>query len=514
MRINGTFEPEMEFRYAITEYNRIDLFCIPVVGEVTNAILEDGSIDTIWRIYQIDASSSAYWFADEDGNGRQWGRFREKLVRLFPNSNWEGTLQQNVYDPVRLRSWCQQVTAKAEEIWPRCEWCGLSGCEADQQEDHSECLGCGNFREAAQMRLLITIHSPIELCAQCYNHPNRADFYECGACYTYAPIDDTQQIQGNRYCDQCVETVFFDCDECGDINRRDQAVEIPGGVICDDCAESQGIYGDINEWDYRPDLIFHPLVPENPKKPMYIGMEIESSFDFSIYQNGVCSPRLRTWLGALDEDLIYVKDDSSVSNGFEIVTHPMAPRWALEHFPFDQFDALLEMGALETHDSCGTHIHINKESFTTAHLWKFLQIHFRLAEFCKVAGGREDSNYASFGARDMGLQRKALMSIVKKKGQAIHDYDRYVAVNLRNEYTIELRYMRGGVRADEIRKNIEWALALYEFSDYLDIKDVRDGALDDTGYLLGWINDGDYPFLSKWLADRVPQAKPLAARST
>jgi hypothetical protein len=276
---------------------------------------------------------------------------------------------------------------------------------------------------------------------------------------------------------------------------------------CWPCANNYGLVRQVQSWDFRPELVFHPSTPHSKKEQLYIGMELEVSF--GSYNNRA----VETWLETTPVDLIYAKHDSSVNRGCEIVTHPMQPDWALENFPFDAFQELMDVyGAKPTHSSTGTHVHMNKEAFTTAHLWKMIQLHFRLPGFCKVVGGRENSSYASFEPSDFRLQRNALMQIVKEKNKG-QRFQRYSAVNLQNEYTIELRYMRGGIKPDEIRKNIEWAKALFEFTDYLDVKDIRHGALDNQGYLLGWIQAGDYPYLNKWIAERIPSPLNLPERS-
>ncbi|NIT79975.1 MAG: hypothetical protein GWO44_24495, partial [Thermoplasmata archaeon] len=117
-------------------------------------------------------------------------------------------------------------------------------------------------------------------------------------------------------------------------------------------------------------------------------------------------------------------------------------------------------------------------------------------------------------ANFLGVDRARLLEIAKKKGK-FDNPERYVAVNLRNEYTLELRYMRGGVAPKEIKKNIQWAQALYEFSDYIDLRDVREGALSNPGYLLWWIGENRerFPHLYDWVQKEIPQPLALRERS-
>jgi hypothetical protein len=70
--------------------------------------------------------------------------------------------------------------------------------------------------------------------------------------------------------------------------------------------------------------------------------------------------------------------------------------------------------------------------------------------------------------------------------------------------------MAGGIQPDTIKKNIEWAKALYEFTDYVSISDIKQGAIDEPGYLADWILSGDYPNLSRFIRKElvIPRALP------
>jgi len=282
--------------------------------------------------------------------------------------------------------------------------------------------------------------------------------------------------------------------------------------LCNRCLRN-AVPNVVRGWDFRPDLVFHPIPPEGDH-PLYIGMEIEASF--------LDARKGRTWAGTYlpeFEDLLYAKSDASVNHGFEVVTHPMQPAWALENFPFHIFQKGIEDFGMKLLDqSTGTHIHMNKDAFTPPVLWKFLQIHMKLPEFCGIVGGRgQDASFGSFQRNSgnfLGVDRARLLEIAKQKGK-FDNPERYIAVNLRNEYTIELRYMRGGTAPKEIKKNMQWALALFNFATYLDIKDVKEGALANPGYLLGYINDreDEWPELVAWISKEIPRPISLRERT-
>ena len=100
------------------------------------------------------------------------------------------------------------------------------------------------------------------------------------------------------------------------------------------------------------------------------------------------------------------------------------------------------------------------------------------------------------------------MEIAKAKGRTtIHGVPRSSAVNMMPTHTIELRYPRGGSTGKEIRKNIEWADTLYRFSQLITVKEVKGGALNDAGYLFGWIKEQPYDALNEWLDERLVTPK-------
>lgn len=300
-------------------------------------------------------------------------------------------------------------------------------------------------------------------------------------------------------CHSCLDELDF-CEEGEHYVGR---YTVNDDDACEDCYRSANSPAQfIRSWNYRPNLEFHPEVPTNPLHPLYIGIELEMSWP---YFGTTRREEAFEWLQTLNEDhgsLLFAKSDSSVNDGFEVVSHPMEPQWALEYFPFDFFQEAIENGALETHQSAGTHIHVDKASLTTAQLWKILQVHKKMDVLCGTIGGRgTSSQWADW--RNMGRINEQMMRIAREKGRAFGDVERYVPVNVRNEQTIELRYMAGSINPDMIKKNIEWVQALYDFTNYISVQDIKDGVLDNQSYLVGWILNGEYPSLANYLSNNI-----------
>ena len=395
-----------------------------------------------------------------------------------------------------------QVWEKFIRAFPLCQPCQVH--HSQTTFGRWECASCGEERcdlgvQAITARLARRTLG--YLCLTCYGDRFNnietifPDARNCSQCRRVELTSGIQEIDDRMLCSYCTARLPT-CTVCsqrvGDGGRRVQGY----GTVHEECGETLPTLGEIRYWDYKPAPIFFPDVPENPLEPLYVGMELEVSRNYDEHHN----PELAAmqFLGALPE-FFYAKSDSSVTDGFEIVTHPMQPLWALENFPFDLFQSAIDEGyLLEEHDSAGTHMHMNKDSFVPAHMWKFLQLHFRLPKFCEAVGGRRNSTWAKFAGRDQERLRRDLMNIAKKKGEP--NFDRYVAVNLRNEYTIELRYPKGGINPDEIKKNLEWAHAAYSYTNQLSVGDINEGAIQTADHIIEFINnDSTYDELSEWI---------------
>jgi hypothetical protein len=196
--------------------------------------------------------------------------------------------------------------------------------------------------------------------------------------------------------------------------------------------------------------------------------------------------------------------------------------WGLKEFTWEVFDRLVtEARAYAEHSSAGGHIHMSKDAWDTAALWKLLQLHRYQAHFCGLIGGRGCGNsYASFFSDCGGpvhLSGKQLMDTAKaKQWRLTSSYNprgygnRYVAVNLNPESTIELRYPQGTIVPSKIRKNIQWAHALWSFCTQTNLKQFK-SALNEVQSFVAWVKErGDqYPELVAYMDDKADDIDAL-----
>jgi hypothetical protein len=161
--------------------------------------------------------------------------------------------------------------------------------------------------------------------------------------------------------------------------------------------------------------------------------------------------------GVLD-DLAYFKEDGSLSDGFEIVTHPMTLSYA-HSMDWSWTQGLLDMGYRSwDRSSCGLHVHVDRRAFTgRLHQYSFTLILMRNKALSYLVAGRQGNSYASF---DTDVRREIPKHI---KGQH-NNAQRYSAVNVLPTSTLEVRMFRGSLKKERILAALEYVHSAVEYS--------------------------------------------------
>jgi hypothetical protein len=251
------------------------------------------------------------------------------------------------------------------------------------------------------------------------------------------------------YCSRCADRYWTFCSECHEWYADG------GNDECDDAYR----YG-INDYSFKPTPIFH-YKPEKPSQTFF-GFELEVEAVHETISAGVDIVR-----NYATDDLLYLKSDGSLSDGFEIVTHPMTHDWAMEKFPWEMIEKLRRSGyrSWDT-DTCGLHVHASRTSFVDrSHLWKWTYLINKNNKECIELAGR-NSHYAQF----YGV--KPTSDIVLKKAMP---RERYVAINLNPKHTVEVRIFRGSLRIPRVKTALDFMQSTIEFANKLTIKEASGG---------------------------------------
>ncbi|GAH61147.1 unnamed protein product, partial [marine sediment metagenome] len=120
----------------------------------------------------------------------------------------------------------------------------------------------------------------------------------------------------NYYCESCYQENFNTCDNCGEVFSNDDLYwsDIHESYYCESCLPPE-IDG-LHSYDHKPKPIYYRGINESKnddhKCNLYFGIELEIESNDNDIESAVYNL----------PDFVYAKQDSSIDNGLEIVSHP------------------------------------------------------------------------------------------------------------------------------------------------------------------------------------------------
>jgi hypothetical protein len=263
------------------------------------------------------------------------------------------------------------------------------------------------------------------------------DVYSCEDCGNY--FDDViySEWRGRYLCDTCY-SYDVECNECGYMCSERYMED-------HECyRDNSGIY----DYSYKPRPNFFGSAD------YYFGFELEVE-DRQEWGCGIGADIVYDTLG----DRVYCKHDGSLNDGFEIVSHPHSFD-EIQNLNWNFLRTLRSKGfrSWDT-DTCGLHVHVSRTAFrkdgksNEAHELRFQKlIYDNSAQVCAIAG--RQSSYARF------LDKGNLVPKVKY-GQSA---DRYEAINVQNDHTLEIRVFKGSLKKERILSAVEFIHSAIEYT--------------------------------------------------
>jgi hypothetical protein len=387
-----------------------------------------------------------------------------------------------------------------------------SESDMDNEEEMIECAACNDSLNPEDATI-INDEAYHESCT-----------VSCDNCGDAVPDGDQTSDGRTTLCESCYDSDYITCEDCDHITHIDNYTSVGGDhYVCESClgngdyhyCEDSGEYlhGDerdceycgastehIHNYGYKPDPLFHDSRDFASRLPLantvYYGIELETT----PRRGNDCGDASEHLASVVSEDVLYQKEDGSISNGFEIVTHPMTLDWAMMNFPWNVLSELSDRGMNAWNDSrCGLHIHISRTAFRSqTHLAKFLLFIYRNEnDMVKFTGRR--SHYADFSI----YERHNFVN--NAKGSRVGE--RHVAVNCRNDATVELRVFRPSLKATTVQAYIQFCDALVTYTNHITTQDcVRRNALSFEAFT-EWVSTIDqYSVLHERIVHRLTNA--------
>lgn len=338
------------------------------------------------------------------------------------------------------------------------------------------------------------------------NDPQEPEvIHVCAFCELETPQEELTAIRTHRtwrswyngnaeivaICESCSDDSFT-CNDCGSGYHSDQMCSVDGDhIVCEHCIgnysfcdEHEIYYGEscrycdeddysgrlVHDYSYRPTLVFFSKKKDGSvaedwvenSGSAYTGFELEMEATHCGVREGA----------ELANDLFSkwtcLKHDGSLNNGFEMVSQPMTREYFMESFPWQKVKELSDFGMRSASTrTCGLHVHINKSIFrkNPTILYRFMSMFYSNARQWQAIAGRTNSSYATWTDEEASkmLEYARGLRRIPSFGDDACNYGRYVALNLQNRHTLELRFFKGTLNPTTLAARIE---AVHAVADY------------------------------------------------
>ena len=272
----------------------------------------------------------------------------------------------------------------------------------------------------------------------------RCTCYDCG---NVVLKSNTRMVDSQPICNNCITESYSTCARCASLVHDDNARGTDEFLYCQRCYAY--LNQTLHDYGYKPAPVFEKFVYENT---VYLGIELEVESE-ACGNNQDNADSFVAWLKTEKiRDKFYLKQDSSLQNGFEIVTHPLTLQ---KHSQLNWTKILKHLSDYTTsHEkgTCGLHIHVNRDHFKSREIDKlalfFTCCKSHIVQFSK----RKSLNYCEFYN----------YTTQHYKCGNYRNSGRYSAINLTIE-TAEFRVFRGTLRIDRFWASLQFVDALCNY---------------------------------------------------
>ncbi|WP_245714156.1 amidoligase family protein [Nocardia vaccinii] len=312
----------------------------------------------------------------------------------------------------------------------------------DDPPDSGLCPDCADRPVCAECEwpaaVLYPTTSDSDVCEDCC-----AGYRLCVRCDRYD--ESTFSLDNDEVvCEGC-STRYEECTNCYTLLAEDH-------TRCASCGYGTRDDERVHDYFYKPAPRFHG------PGPVFLGFELEIKIE--PWALDACIDLALDRLGGLG----YLKEDSSIGCGFELVTHPMDYAFALERFPWDLLPDLAAHGAY-TDRHVGLHVHVSRAGFTSpAHAYRWLKLLYRNESHATTLARRDPDEWASFTT----TARSRTARIVKGE----RGFGRLQAVNAEPEDTFEVRIFASSLHPQQVQAALGFVDATVEYTRTLTAADV------------------------------------------
>jgi thymidylate synthase ThyX len=321
----------------------------------------------------------------------------------------------------------------------KCELCGNEIVNGS----HKTVYDINNHEELVVCRECVRISYDIFYCV---GH----DRLEYDIEYSPIEVEDYGLICESLYVNS---NEFHFCNECDRCFHENDLVENEYGYFCEECDEILNGIPQYHSHNYNE---FLTTDKDNENTTLFgVELEVETyTSPKSVYEE----------IKDIIEDEFYVEKDGSLINGFEIISKPFSYNYMVKNLEntFEELADELENYINSDTNSNGMHIHMTKKNYQ--HTFNMVcLVEYYQAELTTLANreGRSLKRWAKFLFEK---EDKDLLNLRMIESEMDYDY-RYLALNISNEKTIEVRIFRASNNPMEILGRIELVANMYAWAE-------------------------------------------------
>lgn len=315
------------------------------------------------------------------------------------------------------------------------------------------CERCEEWTTEEQTEVYKERRDSICVCDSCLRH-----YYRCNDCGEYYYTNDNGiEYRGEYVCQSCYEDNYFYCENCDTYFHNDEYGDNNQcrGCINEDSNEN------IKDHGYKPSPIFFPK--KGLPGTRYYGIELEVEGEDKPHEDMAEN---------INSDYLYCKQDGSLVDGFEIVSHPATFKELTKgNSCFEQWEETLDNLRKKGYTSydkgtCGMHIHVSKSSLSSLTIYKMLTFFKKYKGFILYVSQRGEMGKLDSWSKIRDENNRDLIYCARRKYLS----NRYTAINLQPDNTVEIRIFRGSLRLDRFLKNVEFIDSIIKFLEQSDIE--------------------------------------------
>lgn len=322
-------------------------------------------------------------------------------------------------------------------------------CEDCRFENYVECCKCG---EIVHQDNCTVDNDGDYYCDDCASEYLETCWH-CGEVF----LKDSMYYcdsEGEYICQGCYEDHYFTCEECEEVFPDSELVTNDCCCYCTTCYEHVMGSEYIHEYDYKPEPVFSE--EKERDKKLHIGVELEVQTEEIENKKPFCEDINSVF----DENDIYLKYDGSLNDcGIEIVSMPMTFNYMKENNIWGKIFNTIYDYPMDINDECGLHFHIDKKYLDNKTIQNIDFMVNAFDTYFAEIGGREFNSYCS-------SVKKSIDDFGKSSGS------RYLAVNLTNRDTVELRFCRSTDNFETFMERLKAIIKLVEFAKVKEFKDL------------------------------------------